>query len=509
MTNQNQRVGLKVIHHEPISRRLLYLTLLLLPVSGSTLSNLKNLFKWEDKKSKTVVKKKEENKGNTISVDFHQGEYQKKLLEAYNNDKSCLNENVVYGVDASFPVHRDSLSDSTGLKDRQRFYEEHMEGCKDMYTTYFGEDVCTINEKERMNMNLRQPQSMKNYTEIGFKKLEVPSKVLKSLKQFWDDNLDNEAEEKWPPGNIYTNHWKAPTYIIGIPSTTRKYIADIIQPLVREWVGVDLVLTSLYGIRVYKEDSVLAPHVDRLPLVSSVIINVAQDVDEPWPIEVYGHDGNAYNITMSPGEMIFYESHSVIHGRPFPLQGRYYANVFVHFEPIGHSSQHEESKLDPDVDKVTAKQHFHESINSKINPKKTQGLPAYILPNTPEEKRWRQEHPEGKVISRSRVKPMLDNLNAHLAAASGDMISLNHIAETNPSELFREDDNGWQPIHEAARSGEIKAIKFLVKNGADVNARTNFGKGGSPLWWAKQKYGDNHPSVKLLKSYGAIIEKPT
>jgi hypothetical protein len=30
---------------------------------------------------------------------------------------------------------------------------------------------------------------------------------------------------------------------------------------------------------------------DRLPLVSSAIINVAQDVDEPWPLEVYGHDG--------------------------------------------------------------------------------------------------------------------------------------------------------------------------------------------------------------------------
>ena len=46
-----------------------------------------------------------------------------------------------------------------------------------------------------------------------------------------------------------------------------------------------------YGIRVYKEGSILAPHVDRLPLVSSAIINVAQDVDEPWPLEVYGHDG--------------------------------------------------------------------------------------------------------------------------------------------------------------------------------------------------------------------------
>lgn len=51
---------------------------------------------------------------------------------------------------------------------------------------------------------------------------------------------------------------------------------------------------------------------DRLPLVSSAIINVAQDLDEPWPLEVIGHDGKAKNVTMEPGDMVLYESHSVI-----------------------------------------------------------------------------------------------------------------------------------------------------------------------------------------------------
>jgi len=36
---------------------------------------------------------------------------------------------------------------------------------------------------------------------------------------------------------------------------------------------------------------------------------------------------------MKEGDMVLYESHSVIHGRPFPLKGREFANVFVHFEP--------------------------------------------------------------------------------------------------------------------------------------------------------------------------------
>jgi hypothetical protein len=67
--------------------------------------------------------------------------------------------------------------------------------------------------------------------------------------------------------------------------------------------------------------------VDRLPLVSSCIINVDQDLDEPWPIEVYDHNGKAYNVTMQPGDMVLYESSTVLHGRPFPMKGRHYVSL--------------------------------------------------------------------------------------------------------------------------------------------------------------------------------------
>jgi prolyl 4-hydroxylase len=61
--------------------------------------------------------------------------------------------------------------------------------------------------------------------------------------------------------------------------------------------------------------------------VSSCIINVAQDVDEPWPVEVYSHDGKAHNVSMEPGDLVLYESHTVLHGRPFPLKGKYYVSL--------------------------------------------------------------------------------------------------------------------------------------------------------------------------------------
>ena len=101
----------------------------------------------------------------------------------------------------------------------------------------------------------------------------------------------------------------------------KQHIWNAARDTISEWTGQQLAECSLYGIRIYKEGAVLAPHVDRLPLVSSAIINVDQDVDEPWPLEVIGHDGIAVNITMKPGDLVLYESNSIIHGvsllRPF------------------------------------------------------------------------------------------------------------------------------------------------------------------------------------------------
>ncbi|CAN0392683.1 unnamed protein product, partial [Hapterophycus canaliculatus] len=58
------------------------------------------------------------------------------------------------------------------------------------------------------------------------------------------------------------------------------------------------------------------------------------NVDTDWPLYVRGHDGVARNIYIEPGEIIFYESASVIHGRPEAFQGDRFANIFVHFAPV-------------------------------------------------------------------------------------------------------------------------------------------------------------------------------
>eukprot|EP00980_Cylindrotheca_fusiformis_P018840 scaffold6276_cov138-Cylindrotheca_fusiformis.AAC.27 len=153
----------------------------------------------------------------------------------------------------------------------------------------------------------------------------------------------------------------------------RQDIWDAVRVIISEWTGQHLSETSLYGIRIYKEGAILAPHVDRFPLVSSAILNVDQDVDEPWPLEVIGHDGVAVNITMEPGDLVLYESHSIIHGRQFPLKGRFMANIFIHFEPLGPID--EEIEIDPD-------------------------LPSYIIRGSEAEEHWRVENPFGYKVEK-------------------------------------------------------------------------------------------------------------
>ena len=60
----------------------------------------------------------------------------------------------------------------------------------------------------------------------------------------------------------------------GGDGSVKALIWEGVRPIIEEWVGQKIEATSLYGIRVYHQDAVLATHVDRLPLVSSCIIQV-------------------------------------------------------------------------------------------------------------------------------------------------------------------------------------------------------------------------------------------
>jgi prolyl 4-hydroxylase len=397
-----------------------------------------------------------------------------------------------YGVDTSFPMHHFNGGKQLKSKNPMKAYfaqryADHIQGCYDKYS--FRE--CDANERARIEMALTQPAHQHNYTQAGFMKRRLHEDIMSMITNYWEAHKTEEKAEQWPRGNTYTNNWLAPTYMVNFEQTSpgRNVKAQLwarVKPIIEEWTGQKLTESSLYGIRVYKNNSILATHVDRLPLVSSCIIQVAQDVDEPWPVEVIGHDGKAHNITMIPGDMVLYESHSILHGRPFPLKGRFYANIFVHYIPISH-------------DENNKKDTMHEPSDTALKSKKMtkSSIGGHEGGNHDLETiaRHRSEHDlanRGGLRGQQKEEPpeepleLLDGQTAlHIAAQNGDLDEARKLLEgSGPTLLHARDANQWQAVHEAARAGNVDLMRFLVERGADVTARTV--NGGSVLYWAKQ-----------------------
>jgi hypothetical protein len=86
---------------------------------------------------------------------------------------------------------------------------------------------------------------------------------------------------------------------------------------------------------------------------------------------------------------------------------------------------------------------------------------------------------------------------------------LAHYISVAPGMVDDSDKSGWRPIHEAARAGNLAGIQLLVSAGCDLASRTGRkGNGGTALWWAIQRFGEDHGAAKLLRYHGALYAGP-
>lgn len=180
-------------------------------------------------------------------------------LSAYSLWSSPPANTSDYGVDFSFPIHH--YIDRTKSPHFAKRYADLMTGCYNKYSPR----ECDGTERARISMNLEQPATQHNYTEVGFKKMRAPIAAWEPLLAFYEANKEVEKLEEWPRGNTYVNHWDSPTYMVSFENralrggmNVKKQIWDGVRPIIEEWTGQKLEPTSLYGIRVYKEGSVLA-----------------------------------------------------------------------------------------------------------------------------------------------------------------------------------------------------------------------------------------------------------
>lgn len=188
------------------------------------------------------------------------------------------------------------------------------------------------------------PLEIRNYTKLGFEARPTPHGFQQWMMNFYMQQRNDPVIETWNTDATQLNFHDVQTKMYNLDKVYREkeyWANNVIKPILEEWAGIKLKLTSFYGIREYPEGSILKNHIDRIDThVISVTFSVAKFNNtgrEPWYIEAIANDGKRYRYDHPPATMLLYESARVPHGRPYRNKDGTHLGAFMHFKPDGPS----------------------------------------------------------------------------------------------------------------------------------------------------------------------------
>ena len=213
-----------------------------------------------------------------------------------------------------------------------------IKGHKAIITKWFRSCSCLTTPPPMLSRNPND--FIPNYTKQGFSKASLPAPLLKKIQDFYSKNLHSQTDES-VPGDFITSSNKRKNKIsilVDLSAELREEIHDTLKTMMESWCNKELVPTFVYGIRSYQRGAALKCHQDRVEThIISAIINVDQKVDEDWPLSIDDNYYRNHEVFLQPGEIIFYEGGRLSHGRPKPLNGDFFANIFCHFKPLDYT----------------------------------------------------------------------------------------------------------------------------------------------------------------------------
>ena len=189
-----------------------------------------------------------------------------------------------------------------------------------------------------MELNFRETRragQIPKFTAQGFKVDTIPNDLFEELSTYYQKHRKNAVTEESDAIGRYVLGDIVPSKIVPLTKALEDAVVVATMQKIQLWSGLDNVtFAACFGIREYQRGAILKGHRDREEThILSAILNVAQEVDEQWPLEIEDHGGRRHQIILSPGDMILYESARLLHGRETQLNGHSYANLFVHFRP--------------------------------------------------------------------------------------------------------------------------------------------------------------------------------
>ena len=178
-----------------------------------------------------------------------------------------------------------------------------------------------------------------------------------------------------PPISLVFNQFAVPTWYVPLPSHLLGSIIEEVRRAAAVWLNMpikDLFLTGAYGSREYGHGAVVRWHVD--PVQSqpiTAIVHVAEECDttdlltvdkrhaspckDLWALQVPKSLATEHNYSdystqsihspawhhahLRVGQVMLLQSSKLPHARMKPYPGKWYANAFVHFAPVGWDSR--------------------------------------------------------------------------------------------------------------------------------------------------------------------------
>lgn len=188
---------------------------------------------------------------------------------------------------------------------------------------------------ESLQQRSRELRASVPHFRLGFRKATLDPTLYDLLRRRLHANLDRLDDEPDAVSEyIGTVEPGAPATRFHHDAEFNRALLLALKPMHEEWCRFPLVPSACYGIRVYQRGSYLHEHIDKSEthIISSTIC-VGARTEGPWPLSIEDADGERHEVVLEPGEMLFYEGAYLRHGRPYPLQGSYYAGIYLHYRP--------------------------------------------------------------------------------------------------------------------------------------------------------------------------------
>lgn len=184
--------------------------------------------------------------------------------------------------------------------------------------------------------NFKQPVLLPTITTEGYKVSQIPKMLYKDVLKYYRDNIF-ERQPEFLELEPAVNQKDAKPTMVHLDQDLSEKIAEVLTPMMEDWLGQTTELTRMYGVREYHQGNIVRMHTARVGTqVSSVIMVIDKDLngERDWDFEVLQYEGDRKRMNLKPGQMVFFESATLAHGFPYPFQGKDYAMIFIHFRPL-------------------------------------------------------------------------------------------------------------------------------------------------------------------------------